>query len=331
MVMRGSRSGRRALVALLAPLLAAACLAPGAAAASPTACRVRDVESGTLSTSLQAAVDAAAQGHHLFVRGSCHGLTTIARSLTIRGVRTRLSGPPTLDGDLAGGAVLTVQAGVTLVLRGALVARDGVGWGQPGGGLLNLGVVELRDTVRFTANQYTAVQNQGVLRMFDHSQVRGNTGGMYGGGVYNGGTLVMRGESAIRGNAADSAGGILNANGTVRILDRASVRGNRAVYFGGGITNSRASNDPARQGVIVVSGHATIRNNVAGVNGGGVANWGMLTLRDAASITGNTASGGTGGGLWIDGGTQHGVRCAPSASANVLGNTPDDCATAPPS
>ena len=76
---------RRALALLVSAALSASLLvalvgAP-AAAASPTACRVKNLDTGVTKRNLQKAVRAARKGHRLTVRGTCHGTTSIGKRL----------------------------------------------------------------------------------------------------------------------------------------------------------------------------------------------------------------------------------------------------------
>ena len=68
-------------------------------------------------------MDAAKPGAHLVVKGTCLGGTFIDKSLAIRGVKTRRTGKPILDGhDRA--RVLTIKPKVKVSIQ-SLVIRDG--------------------------------------------------------------------------------------------------------------------------------------------------------------------------------------------------------------
>ena len=106
---------RRALTLLTAGLLVAALLVPVVAtevgAAAPKACRVKNLKTGKVTKNLAKAVRLARKGHRLTVRGTCHGRTYVGKSLSVKGVRVKGSGRPTLDADDKG-RVLTIKAGV---------------------------------------------------------------------------------------------------------------------------------------------------------------------------------------------------------------------------
>jgi predicted outer membrane repeat protein len=262
-----------------------------AAAASPTACRVKNLDTGITKASLQKAHDAARAGHRLTVRGTCAGITTIRKNLAITGIRTATSGRPILDGKL-NGTVVTLRPDVVVTMRG-LTIRSGA---TPdfGGGIVNRGTLVLRDVI-----------------------VRGNTAGG-GAGVFNDdlAILTLNGSSSISGNTTGWAGGGVYNFGVLRLNSRSAIRGNTADW-GGGIHNE----DPA---TLTLNGSSSITGNTA-YGGGGVFNDGTLKMTDASRISQNTADE-HGGGIYVGLGTLEGVRWEePDTNLNnVRGNTPDD-------
>jgi hypothetical protein len=205
------RTRLRAALATIGGLALAATLvvAAPAAAASPTACRVKNLDTGVTRASLQEAHDAAKKGHRLTVRGVCAGPTTIRKSLVISGIRTKSSGRPILDGKLSG-SVVTVNEGVKVTMK-SLTLRYGLA--DSGGGIYNSGTLVLRDVV-----------------------VRANTAAFWGGGgVFNdyGGIITLNGSSSIRGNIAQSGGGVDNP-GTMVMNGSSSIRQNTATGYAGG-------------------------------------------------------------------------------------------------
>src|SRR5438477_11326912 len=83
--------------------------APTASAATPT-CLVVDTNSNHSYTSLQAAVNAAAPGDTLFVKGTCTGTTEIGKNLTVTGQSASGTKTATLNGG-GQGSVLTIGTG----------------------------------------------------------------------------------------------------------------------------------------------------------------------------------------------------------------------------
>jgi hypothetical protein len=160
------------------------------------------------------------------VQGTCRGTTSIAKKLTISGIRRAGSGRPTLDGALSGRVVKVRSARV--ILRDLFIER---GAGVNGGGILNRGTLVLRDVV-----------------------VRGNSA-VEGGGVYNRGVLVMNGSSSISGNAAESNGGGVDLEySTLTMNGSSSISGNTAEW-GGGVF--------AEYGTLIINGSSSIVGNTA--------------------------------------------------------------------
>jgi len=222
-------------------------------AGSPSPCVVSDLDTGFTATSLQGAVSAARSGDRLTVQGVCHGSTITRKSLTITGVRTETSGPPTLDGDSGArvvqiGSGRNVTEGTTIAVAiagltiqdGRVVLRHGGGTG--GAGILNWGTLTLRDVV-----------------------VRDNVTSESGGGIYTAGMtrVTLMGTTRIKGNRADRGGGVENL-GTLVMTDSSRISGNRANYGGGGVANGG--------GTIVMRGDSQISGNsvplVAPIGGG---------------------------------------------------------------
>jgi hypothetical protein len=287
-----TRSGRRlrAAIATIGALALAATLLAAApvAAASPTACRVKNLDTGVTKNSLQKAHAAAKAGQRLTVRGTCAGITTLRKSLTITGITTATSGKPILDAKL-NGTVVTVRPAATVTLKGITIRFGATADG--GGGIQNRGTLVLRDAV-----------------------VRGNTAGV-GGGVWNHGTLILGGSTSIRGNSATWGGGIYDLEGTIRLDGSSTVRDNSASAGGGGVFID---------GTVTMTGSSRISRNTTSGNGGGVLNLGALRMRGSSSITGNDAEGG-GGGVFNHG-TLKGVRWQEpdTDDNNVWKNMPDN-------
>jgi hypothetical protein len=306
-------------LALAASLVAAT----PAAAASPTACRVKNLDTGVTKYSLLKAHDAAKKGHRLTVRGVCAGPTTISKSLTITGIRTRSSGKPILDGKLSG-SVVTVRgpsgsSPIKVTMKSLTVRNGATDWA--GGGILNEGHLVLRDVVvraNTAANPGGGVASiiRGTLTLNGSSSIRGNHSGTSGGGVASTGTFILNGSSSIKDNtAAFGSGGVFNSEGTLTMNGSSTIEGNAAL-FSGGVSN---------QGTLVMKDSSSIRANTADNYAGGVGNEGLLKMRGSASITANVTTG-PGGGVYNDGGTLDGVRCPmPGAKPNVRDNTPDNC------
>lgn len=276
--------GRRVLAMVTGAALAAGLLAGSAVpalGATPPPCRVVNVGTAVSYRTLQGAVNKAKSGATLRVTGVCKGTTSIGPTkLTIVGKRTKATGVPTLDGKQRS-HTLSVAPGGTVVVRG-LVIRNGAALevdfpGNSGGGVLNGGTLTLK---RVTVEKNTARES--------------------GGGIRNDGSLTMI-DTIVRKNTMQIPGdgcGVTTTSGIAMTNGR--IAGNHpgpdGACFGGGLI--------VYDGAAVLSGTATIANNVAGArNGGGVAVQGLsasLTMKDTSSITGNTTAG-SGGGVYAYG------------------------------
>jgi hypothetical protein len=174
------------------------------------------------------------------------------------------------------GRVFEVAWGVRASLSGMSITRghaeDGSGnsavgpYLGAGGGILNFGTLAITD-----------------------STISGNSIGANGagGGIWNSGTITIT-DGTIKGNASgsDGAGGGIYNSGTISI-SASTFNGNSGDY-GGGIYNDLA-------GTMTIN-TSTISHN-SGTNfpeGGGIANWGRMTI-DASTISGNSAF--LGGGI----------------------------------
>ena len=154
----------------------------------------------------------------------------------------------------------------------------------------------------------TRVMTGGTIAYNQTHQATNNGGG---GGIYifNGATFTMTG-GIIRNNFARwHGGGVQLQDGTTRNYFNMSggrIENNRAALAGGGI-HINVNNS------VNLSGNALIHGNIADTGtGGGIRFYrsvaiaegprSVLTMRDMATVSGNT-SGGNGGGIGIGGGT----------------------------
>ncbi|MFO0953958.1 MAG: choice-of-anchor Q domain-containing protein, partial [Isosphaeraceae bacterium] len=142
-----------------------------------------------------------------------------------------------------------------------------------------------------SADNGGAISNAyGTLAVRD-SVLTGNVAGSAGGAIYNPyGTLAVErttfsGNSAA-GGTSRGGGALFNANyGTSSVVRDSSLVGNTALRNGGGISNF---------GTLTVEG-STLGGNTVSVDGtgGGIFSWGTLTVRNS-TLSGNTAGGADG-------------------------------------
>jgi nitrous oxidase accessory protein NosD len=186
----------RALTIVAALGLAAVILAilVPTAVGGPPSCAVSNARNHTGYNSLQAAVDAAKAGDTLEVKGTCIGNTSVARSVTLKGVTNKaFPGTPTLDGGGAG-TVLHVTSGTTTVDR--LKITNGVA------------SVESVEGNGCCVGGGIAVSGDTAGARLVNSLVTGNSASTFGGGIdVDDGTLTLV-NSVVTGNTSDSSGGI---------------------------------------------------------------------------------------------------------------------------
>ena len=135
-----------------------------------------------------------------------------------------------------------------------------------------------------------------------------------GGGIYDdGGTLAVNAGTISNDQALNAGGGIYSDGGAVTV-NASSISHDRASSSGGGI---------AQTGGTLVVNAATISDDQAH-SGGGISNGAPgangTAILTATMVTGNTAAGGQGGGIY----SVSGSTLTLIASA-VTGNTPDNC------
>lgn len=319
---------------------------------TPTDCRVKNLDTGTIKRRLGAAVKAANAGDRLTVRGTCTGVVIIDRDLTITGIRPARAGTPTLDAADVG-TVVTVNGGRTVTIASLTItggSETGPAGSGPGGGIWNLGSLRLQAvTVRGNrALSGGGIWNGGTLRIAGSSLIARNSAENEGAGIYNTGTVRLLGTTRVQRNG--SASSPINGSGVwsggdgsrVFMSGTATIRQNRAAsngggaYFDGGTVrmgtgtaftgNEAGSNGGglyAFGAVVTLNGTAAITGNAAASNGGGVYlfSGAQMTLNSGAAVSGNEA-GSFGGGVYKAGdSTTVGVSCG----TNVHDNVPTDC------
>lgn len=297
-----STFGRRAALALIAALAIAPAGAVPAAAGDPTACVVSFRGAPGTYGSLAAAVPFVPSGATVRVRGICTGTTSIATSMTVRGVKPDGGVTPVLDGA-GGGSTIVVSDSARVTIVG-LTIRGGTGTAysvldptsldsSATGG--NIAVAGARLVLRDVRVEGGSAVNGASLAAID-AQVRllGSTQ-LIGGTAYAGGGVALF-ESVLRaydrttirnGSASGEGGGIIAYGSGVWLYDRASVRSNTAT-----LATSRAGGISLTGSTLTIRGRATVRDNLAPRGGGidAVAS-SAVYLGGAARITGNTASG----------------------------------------
>lgn len=306
-----------AVTALLSALAFASTAA--GAARQPRTCLVSNGRTDVGMKALQPAIDAAAPGDTLVVKGTCVGAVTIDRNLTVKGVGNKAFGAATIDGNDTDGSVLTIQDAVTVTLAGLTITHGGAG-------IFSEGNVALTES-SVTGNAGIGIFGDGSMTL-DGADVVDNGGD----GISNTAGTVSITDSLIGGNGGagvslldstfqsasstvsdNGASGIVDNINSLVVLSDSTVSGNSSTGDGGGIYvgNSFLELD-----------NSSVTGNTAHGNGGGIyVGGGFVTVTDS-SVTGNTASG-AGGGIFFDTSLFGSVTL--SGSTTVSGNLPDQC------
>jgi hypothetical protein len=273
---RGYDAQVRRLALGLSLAIGLASLVPPLAAAAASPCRVRNVDQGTAGGSLKAMAAAADDGDRLRVRGVCRGEVVVASDITIRGVGEG----PAVTG-LGVRRVLRVQPGAEVTIRDLLIrdgrAPDAVTL-RGGGGIRIRGSLTLIDSTVRDNRAGPGGLGGGILNLGDltvsGSTIRRNRASR-GGGIdsrrLDAGDLLPQlaiGDSRIIRNRAEVGGGIHNMG--VATMDSSLVARDRAGFGGAGIANVQTGDFDIDD--------STIRDNVAGTEGGGIANYDGATL-----------------------------------------------------
>lgn len=126
----------------------------------------------------------------------------------------------------------------------------------------------------------------------------GNSASGNGGGLYCAGAFTVDGKAMVSYNSAKNGGGVCVSNGSVSLAagKGSIISYNTAVDLGGGlyVVNSGTRRAASFQG-------GTFNANVAN-SGGAVSAVGPVDLSLAATMEGNTARNGNGGGIYMAGG-----------------------------
>jgi parallel beta-helix repeat protein/predicted outer membrane repeat protein len=316
----------RSFAAVLAlGLLVGVSIVQSAASAHPR-CLVTNEGTHRVSRSLQQAIDAAAAGDTLLVKGTCFGFSQIDKDLTLQGVSTKQFGVPTLDGGAnSANTVLSISAldHLTVAIDDLTITHGGIG------GIIADGLVG--STVSLTRTTVSNNNGFGIDGFFSgvtltDSTVTGNASfGLGGdrvgfrllrsnvtdnGGLGIGGNVVFVDDSTVSGNALGGIGS--GFNGDVEIsgstvsgndgpgillfsasvsLTNTSVSGNTTSGSGGGIFAFEGSGDLT---------NSTVTGNTAGQNGGGIYMAPGSFRLNNSTVSGNTA-GTNGGGIYLTG------------------------------
>ena len=193
-----------------------------------------------------------------------------------------------------------------------------------GGGILNIGTLNLTDTAVSNNNGTIGggIRNNGAMTL-TNSTVSGSTASNNGGGIANSGTLTLANSIVSGSTTSGNGSGIYNFSSGILTLTNSTITGNSAEGgHGGGITNTgtmtianttvSGNSTPGsvrKGGGIYNNGgplnitNSTVSGNTAVQGGGGIYNIGTVTITDS-TVSGNKAETSSGaGGIFNDSGT----------------------------
>ncbi|WP_433385004.1 hypothetical protein [Micromonospora sp. KLBMP9576] len=214
---------------------------------------VRDGGELTLSDAVLRNGLSEAEGGSIYV---VHGASAVIE-------RTTLVDSTSLSAEQGGGAIF--NDGNMVVTGSRFIANHAAGTEGKGGGLLNGGVLDLRDSV-----------------------FRGNSAVAYGGGLANYRGAAEVDSSVFARNDAAQGGGVASFSARTRLAGT-KVVGNKA-QTGGGVANSDA---------LIFLRDVQVRDNTATGNGGGISTFQGLVPVDDSVVAGNRARG-DGGGIFAE-------------------------------
>jgi len=214
---------------------------------------------------IQAAVDQVDTGGTVHVAAGTYAENvTVARNMTINGAGAGVS---IVDGGGVGATtnmrVFYINSGLTVYLNDMTVQHGHAEGGSNGGGIYNLGTLNIArctiaDNHSGTGTSDTGygggIFNSGTLNI-SASTFSGNYAGHRGGGIANDGVLNVTG-STFTGNEARFGGGVVaSASPSVTLVTNSTFTGNHASSYGGGIN--------------VYQGTFTVANSTFSANTGG--------------------------------------------------------------
>ena len=173
------------------------------------------------------------------------------------------------------------------------------------GGGIYAGTVQISGSAASVSGNQAGTEGSGIyatgaVTLSNGASVKGNSAGSSGGGIYSSGgnVNIQSGASVSNNNAAVDGGGIW-AGGNVSVTGGASVSLNTAGGNGGGIFASGANL------VVNVTSGAKVNKNVAGGDGGGI--WFSASTAGTVNVSSATVDDNTaavnGGGLYVSAGT----------------------------
>jgi predicted outer membrane repeat protein len=325
---------------LLFLLLVANPALEGANSATRPSCLVSNERTKDGARSLQAAIDAAASGDTLIIKGTCFGTSLIGgqegsitdKDLTLQGVSNKQFGVATLDGNGASDPVLAAGSfnGTNVVINDLTITHGG------GVGIFVQGSATLTRTI-VSDNGSAGIDGAFSSISATDSAIRGNGGCGIGGfriSVTVSGSTVSENDvcglaavsvfvrdSAVSesggfgvGVGLDGSGSVINSTisgnaGSGVLLSSATISLQSSKIIGNATSGSGGGINGFEAGAYLTD--STVAGNTAALDGGGININEVILINSAVSD--NTA-GGKGGGI-------HATNYLTLTDSTVSGNT----------
>ncbi len=222
------------------------------------------------------------------------------------------------ENTAAGGGAIANAWGGTITISETVFIKN-AGTAEGGGAVYNTESSMTIADASFLEN--TTFKDGGVIFNIDgtigisNSEFNGNTAAGDGGAIYNQGTMEVI-KSTVANNSAEMGGGIANI-GTLTITNSNILENSVASSYGGGggilnfsdpdnsgilsFTNSTISSNtaPSGGGILnlapageVTISNSTVSNNTVSDTGGGVSNFGILTMENSTVFDNSATYGG---------------------------------------
>ena len=214
--------------------------------------------------------------------------------------------------------VFVVDPGVTLDLNAMTVANGAAGSFDVGGGVVNLGTLNVTNSTFYgnSAGTGGGIYNEGAMAMSNSTLFGNSANNGDGGGILNAGTLIVSASTLSANRADNGTGGAIASRFTTTIISDSlfmanSAIGGGAVYLHNGtaeVSNSRFWGNRAvhafhlfgggairNDGATVTVSNSTFSDNETNRSGGGIFNYYGLLHVGNSTFSGNRATGAGGG------------------------------------
>lgn len=227
--------------------------------------------------------------------------TIVSNTANNSGGGLRLSGNTTIDNSTIGDA-----------------GRPNRALTSAGGGIYNQGLLTVTNSM--ISYNVTNNNNGGGINNLSTATVMtstiANNSGESGGGISNSGTLMMS-TSAVNGNTGVSnGGGVMNNSGKVTISNSTLSNNRQTIANNGGAA--------IRNDAELIITNTTIYSNTSANSGGGLLNFGTVTMTNATLANNSSSVGGGGGGIYSFFGSvtlRNTVVTTSTVGGNCLGTT----------